>query len=31
VARSRSDAPMDRRLRGRVLAALTAEGFSIGA
>jgi anti-sigma factor (TIGR02949 family) len=31
VARSRSNIPPDNRLRGRVLAALTAEGFSLGA
>jgi anti-sigma factor (TIGR02949 family) len=30
VARSRSDVPGDVRLRGRVLAALSAEGFSLG-
>jgi anti-sigma factor (TIGR02949 family) len=31
VARSRSDVPADGRLRGRVLAALSAEGFSLSA
>ena len=31
VARSRSHVPADDRLRGRVLAALTAEGFSVSA
>jgi anti-sigma factor (TIGR02949 family) len=31
VARSRSDVPADERLRGRVLAALTVEGFSLSA
>ena len=31
VARSRSNIPTDDRLRGRVLAALAAEGFSLSA
>ena len=31
VAHSRSDVPPDDRLRGRVLAALSAEGFSLSA